>query len=489
MSHSVAYPFKLYNTASKSVEDFRSLEPGVVRLYACGFTVYDYTHLGHLRKYTMDDILVRTLRALGNEVRFVQNVTDVGHLTSDADTGEDKLEKGARKYGESVWDVARRFEQFFFNSMDQMGNLRPDTSCRATEHIEAQLEMVLELERKGHTYVIDGDGVYFDVSTFPEYGQMAGLSLDDQEAGARVSAEGKRNPQDFALWKFERDGENRAMVWESPWHPRSFPGWHIECSAMAVEYLGPQLDIHTGGIDHIPVHHTNEIAQAEAATGKKPFVKYWVHHNFLKIEGEKMSKSLENFYTIEDIVERGVDPLALRLLFLTAHYRSEMNFTWNNLDGAQKAFAKLQKKVRQLYLKADGPAETLSPAASALRERFWQAITADLGTPEAVAVLWEVLGSELAPDVQLALLLEFDIVLGLQLTKWGRQKPEAIEHEHIDPATLPAEIQRLIEARAAARTSKAFETADEIRDQLLSHGYRVVDGENGQEVSLVAAKK
>ncbi len=294
------------------------MHEGKIGLYACGFTVYDYTHLGHLRKYTMDDVLIRALRygnaELGEkigmnlapyEVTFVQNVTDVGHLASDADTGEDKLEKGAKKYGKSVWDIAHEFEEYFFKSMDLMGNLRPDVSCRATEHIEEQLNMVLELEKKGFTYVIENDGVYFDTSKFPEYGKMAGLHLDDQEEGARIGAvEGKRNPSDFALWKFERTGENRAMVWPSPWNERSFPGWHIECSAMAMKYLGEQFDIHTGGIDHIPVHHTNEIAQAEAVTGKQPFVNYWVHHNHLHINSEKMSKSLGNFYTIDDLKER-----------------------------------------------------------------------------------------------------------------------------------------------------------------------------------------
>ncbi|MEX0895552.1 MAG: class I tRNA ligase family protein, partial [Patescibacteria group bacterium] len=297
---------KLYNTLSRTVEEFEPLTSGQVGLYACGLTVYDYTHLGHLRKYTLDDVLVRVLRQQGNQVKHVQNVTDVGHLTSDEDTGEDKLEKGAKKYGKTVWEIAREFEEYFWKSMDLMGNARPDVSCRATEHIEQQLAMVVALEKKGFAYAVENDGVYFDTSKFDSYGELARLNLEEQQAGSRVEqVVGKRNPSDFALWKFERPDENRAMVWPSPWHERSFPGWHIECSAMAVAYLGEQFDIHTGGIDHIPVHHTNEIAQSEAATGKHPFVKHWVHHNFLRIEGEKMSKSLENYFTIDDIVAGG----------------------------------------------------------------------------------------------------------------------------------------------------------------------------------------
>ena len=275
---------QLFNTLTRSNEQVIPIHNNSLGLYACGFTVYDYTHLGHLRKYSMDDVLVRMLRHEGFEVHFVQNITDVGHLASDEDTGEDKLEKGAKKYGKTVWEIAKEFESYFWKSMDAMGNLRPDVSCRATDHIKEQLELVLELEKKGHTYVIEGDGVYFDTSTFPEYGKMARLNLEQQKEGARVDqVAGKRNPSDFALWKFERPGENRQMVWKSPWSDRSFPGWHVECSAMAMKYLGEQFEIHTGGIDHIQVHHTNEIAQSEAATLKHPFVKIWVHHNHLRI--------------------------------------------------------------------------------------------------------------------------------------------------------------------------------------------------------------
>jgi cysteinyl-tRNA synthetase len=495
---------KLYNTASRSVEDFVPMSEGKVGLYACGFTVYDYTHLGHLRKYTFDDVLVKTLRARGFDVKFVQNVTDVGHLTSDEDTGEDKLEKGARKYGKSVWDVAHEFEEYFWYSMELMGVLPPDVSCRATDHIEQQLAMVLDLEKKGFTYAIEDDGVYFDTSRFPEYGQMARLDIESLQSGARVEMlAGKRNPTDFALWKFERPGENRAMVWPSPWAQRSFPGWHIECSAMAMEYLGPQFDIHTGGIDHIPVHHTNEIAQAEAMTGKKPFVKYWVHHNHLHIEGQKMSKSLGNFFTIDDVLEKGFHPRALRLLFLTSHYHDEQNFTWDALAAAQKQYQKLVAVVRSLQADQDRTvlSEDKLAKVDQYRERFYAALENDLATPEAVALLQEVIKSNIPGTDKYDLLIEFDEILGLGLRSGGQQTVELpqllketthetkrvvqLTEEELFAETderLPEQIRQLAEQRSAARQSKDWAASDQLRQQLAEQGYDVEDGAGGQQL-------
>ncbi|MBW7944467.1 cysteine--tRNA ligase [Patescibacteria group bacterium] len=477
---------KLYNTMSRSIEEFNPIAPPAVGLYACGLTVYDYTHLGHLRKYTMDDVLIRTLRHAGYKVQFVQNVTDVGHLSSDADTGEDKLEKGAKKYGKSVWDIAREFEAYFFRSMDLMGNARPDVSCRATEHIQQQLDMVIELEKKGFAYVIEGDGVYFDTSKVDDYGKLAHLDLEHLQEGARVErVEGKRNPTDFALWKFERPGENRAMVWESPWAKRSFPGWHIECSAMAIHYLGDQFDIHTGGIDHIPVHHTNEIAQAEAATGQKPFVRYWVHHNFLRVDGEKMSKSLGNFYTIDDILKRGINPKALRLLFLTTHYRSEMNFTWEALEGSQKAWQKLAKMV--LQFRAEEGRTVLSQEKldkiDEYRKRFFGFMEDDLKTPEALTVLYEVVKSNIPSSDKYDLLGEFDEVLGLgfrQLQETATEMPIIT-----DLSTVPAEAQQLLAQRKTAREQKDWASSDKFRDELVKLGYEVIDGPTGQQLRQI----
>lgn len=477
---------KIYNTLSRQIETFEplgSLEPEV-KLYACGFTVYDYTHLGHLRKYTMDDVLIRTLRHAGYAVKFVQNVTDVGHLTSDSDTGEDKLEKGAKKYGKSVWEIAQEFEAYFWRSMDAMGNLRPDISCRATEHIESQLKMVKILEEKGYAYVIEGDGVYFDTSKFADYGKLARLNLVDQQAGARVEVvDGKRQPTDFALWKFERPSENRAMVWPSPWSERGFPGWHIECSAMAMHYLGEQLDIHTGGIDHIPVHHTNEIAQAEAASGKKPFVKYWVHHNFLRIEGEKMSKSLGNFYTIDDVIKRGFDPRALRLLFLTTHYRGEMNFTWENLAGAQKSYQRLIQTIADLQ--AFASSTQLTPESQKIQQEFYEHLENDLNTAEALAILWRVIGdTNIADEQKLALLLDFDQIFQLDLQN-ATQKSQELTTAEVKISDLPEDIQELLKKRQQARAEKNWSETDDLRDQLLDKGYRIEDTPTGQQLLKV----
>ncbi|PIY80414.1 MAG: cysteine--tRNA ligase [Candidatus Pacebacteria bacterium CG_4_10_14_0_8_um_filter_42_14] len=455
---------RLYNTLSRTIEDFTPQSPPKVSLYACGPTVYDYTHIGHLRKFVMDDVLVRVLKHAGYQVKFVRNITDVGHLSSDGDTGEDKLEKGAKKYNKSVWEIAKEFEDYFNKSVEAMGNLAPEVSCKATDHIESQIALVIELEKKGHTYIIENDGVYFDTSTLSDYGKLNPQSLDELQEGERIGVvEGKRNPTDFALWKFERPGENRAMFWPSPWAERSFPGWAIECSAMSMEYLGEQIDIHTGGIDHIPVHHTNEIAQSEAATGKVPFVHYWVHHNFLRVDGEKMSKSLENFYTIDDIVKKGFNPRALRLLFMGSQYRDELNFTWDSLRAVQKSYDRLEKLV------ASWGSETvseLSPKAEKLRKNFFSALEDDLKTPQATATLWEMVKSDLSNVEKLTLFREFDSILQLGFEQ-KNEKPEK--------KAIPEEIERMLTERATAREMKDWQRADELRNEILMAGYKVED--------------
>ncbi len=481
---------KLYNTMSRQVEDFQPIHPPQVGFYACGPTVYDYTHIGHLRKYVMDDVLVRLLKVAGYQVKFVRNITDVGHLVSDGDEGEDKLEKGSRRYKLSAWDLAKKFENYFNHAMAEMNNLAPDVSCRATEHINQQLTMVKTLEKKGYTYVILGDGVYFDTSRLPDYGKLARLRLDKLKAGARITKlAGKKNLTDFALWKFEKPNQKRQMVWSSPWSARSFPGWHIECSAMSSHYLGEQFDIHTGGIDHIAVHHTNEIAQAEAAFGKKPFVKYWVHHNFLQIEGKKMSKSLHNFYTIDEIEMKGYQPMALRLLFLTTHYRSELDFYFENLAGVQKALKRLitdiQAWQKTTSLTLDEIArQSLGDEAKKMKEQFWQKMADDLNTPEAIAMMWRMAKSEeLKPAEKLALLLDFDQVLGLRLFELT---PEELELKSaVDANSLPAKVKGLLKKRRQAREEKNWQEADRLRDELRKLGYLVEDRPEGEKVKLV----
>jgi cysteinyl-tRNA synthetase len=481
---------KLYNTLTRVVEQVKPIKANHLGIYTCGPTVYDYAHLGHLRKFTMDDVLIRALRQEGYDVKFVQNITDVGHLSSDGDTGEDKLEKGAKKYGGTAWDVARKFEEHFFYSMDLMGNVRPDVSCRATEHIQSQLELVKTLERKGFTYIIPGDGVYFDTSKLSDYGKLARLDSSQLKAGARVEmVEGKRNPTDFALWKFETPGENRAMIWPSPWAERSFPGWHVECSAMSMEHLGEQFELHTGGIDHIPVHHANEIAQSEAATGKVPFVKIWVHHNFLRVENEKMSKSLGNFFTIDDILTRNYNPKALRLLFLSTHYRSELNFTWTSLAGSQTAWERLVQQVAAIHTAVGERSNQTPPADTAIEglpeyKEFFAAIHDDLDTATAMTVLWQVVKTAaLSPVEQYRLLLEFDQVLGLGL---AQITAESVKSQPKVTLTTQqqAEVTLLLKNRRQARADKNWAEADRLRTALSALGVTVMDQPDGSQTVL-----
>lgn len=480
---------KLYNTLSKKIEEFSPIQENSlqVSLYACGPTVYDYTHIGHLRKYVMDDVLIRVLRNASYDVKHVQNITDVGHLVSDDDEGEDKMEKGARKYGQTAWELAKKFEDYFFYSLDKMGVLRPTLSCRATEHIQSQLDLVLDLEKKGFTYVIEGDGVYFDTSKLEKYGELSGHDPRFAPRETRMEeVAGKKNPSDFALWKFEKAGENRQMVWPSPWHPRSFPGWHVECSAMSIEHLGPQIDIHTGGIDHIAVHHTNEIAQSETYTGKKPFTKYWVHHNFLRVEDEKMSKSLDNFYTIDDLIKKGYSPMALRLLFLSSHYRSEQNFTFDSLAASQTAWQKLlqayfalKKSPRDFNDEQDNENDISKKFAS----DFINAVENDLNTPEALAVLWQMLkASTLTNSQKYRLLLDFDRVLGLGLIAAKESDLLSPQKRDLQVADLPENLQKLFAERELARSNQNYAKSDQIRSEFAQAGYQLID--QGDEVII-----
>ena len=387
-------------------------------LYTCGPTVYDYAHIGHGRKFLMDDILRRTLEFNGYKVNHVQNITDVGHLVSDADDGEDKLEKGAKKQNKTVWEVAEYFTKSFYESMDALNFLRPTTICKATDHIKEQIELIEKLFKNSYAYDTV-EAVYFDTAKFADYGKLFGQPLSEKKVGVRNEVKidaNKKNPQDFALW-FKRVGNfaDHVMHWDSPWGD-GFPGWHIECSAMSMKYLGEQIDIHTGGEDHLSIHHPNEIAQSEGATGKKPFSKFWIHSAFLTVDGTKMSKSLGNYFTIEDIIAKGYNPIALRYLYLGAHYKKPMNFTWQALDGALKGLKRLQQTVNNLQISARTIlSEEKNQKMEDYRIKFNLAINDDLNTSKAMAVMFEMLKSNIPNPDKYDLAIFFDEVLGLRL--------------------------------------------------------------------------
>src|SRR5260221_5204650 len=417
---------KIYNSLTRKVEEIKPINPPNIGMYTCGITAYDYAHIGHGRKYTMDDILRRTLTTLDYKVKHVQNVTDVGHLATDNDEGEDKLEKGAKKQGKTVWEVAEFFTSDFYNQMDKLNILRPNIICKATDNIPEQIDLIKKIVENEYGYDTP-EAVYFDTSKFKDYGKLFGQDLKDKKVAVRKTVQtgqDKKNPADFALW-FKRIGRfaNHEMHWDSPWGD-GFPGWHIECSAMSIKYLGEQFDIHTGGEDHLPIHHPNEIAQSEAATGKHPFVKYWVHYAFLTVDGVKMSKSLGNYYTVEDVIKKGYDPLALRYFYLTAHYKKPLNFTFEALDGAQNALNKLKTQV-QSHVSQDGRT-TLSKEKLAqvddFRNKFLDAVGDDLNMPEALAVVWGVLKSNIPSADKYDLVLSFDEILGLNLKELPKTK-------------------------------------------------------------------
>lgn len=449
---------KLYDTLTRAVREYTPLPPAPVGLYTCGMTVYDYAHIGHGRKYTMDDVLRRTLEYTGYTVKHVQNVTDVGHLASDSDDGEDKLEKGAKKFGKTVWDVAQFFTNDFYASMEYLNILKPHIIARATDHIEEQITLIETLISKGFAYDTE-EAVYFNVTSFPTYGSLGRQSLESKMTAVRdevKTGDKKHNPADFVLW-FKRTGRftDHAMHWPSPWGD-GFPGWHIECSAMSMKYLGETIDIHTGGIDHIPVHHENEIAQSEAATGNT-FVRFWVHHAFLTVDGEKMSKSLNNFIRIEDVRNKGVDPLALRYLYLNAHYRSQLNFTWEALANAQNALNELRIIIFNL---PNGG--TVIPE---VENNCIDAITNDLNTPQLLACIWNYLRdhtNNYSNADKKATLLKLDSILGLGL-------------EAVTKILIPAEVVTLCQKRSDARSLKKWELADAIRNEIEALGFMIED--------------
>lgn len=444
---------KLFNTLSRKIEEFKPLNPSDVKMYICGPTVYDYAHIGHCRTYVNSDILVRTLRWLKYQVKTVMNITDVGHLTSQADTGEDKVEKKARQEKKTAREIAAYYTADFWQMANALNIVKPDIVCPATQHISEMIKLIKVLEQKGYTYKTS-DGIYFNTAKFSGYGQLARLDINGLRQGWRVAKREKKNPTDFALWKFSPKDEQRQMEWASPWGI-GFPGWHIECSTMSMKYLGPNLDIHTGGVDHIPIHHTNEICQSEAVTGK-PFVKYWFHSNFLDIDNEKMSKSLGNFIRLQDLVDKGYDPLALRYLFLTGHYRTKMNFTYKALDGAAEAYKKLKVLIKT---SVNSKSKLLDFPA-----KFKSAVENDLSMPQALAVVWEMARSGLAAGEKKKLAEEWDQVLGLNLGQISNSQ-----------LPIPNKIKNLIKQREELRRQKKFAEADKLRQQIEARGISVQD--------------
>ena len=454
----------LWNTLHRKLESFTPIEPGVASLYTCGPTVYDRVHIGNLRAFTFEDVLQRVLMLEGYHVKRVMNITDVGHLVGDTDHGADKMQQRATKIGKTAWEIAREYETSFREDIQALNILTPEFLPRATDHIQEQIDLVQLLETKGFTYATS-DGIYFDTAKLPAYGKLSGQKLEDKEAGARVEVnQEKRNGTDFALWKFSPVGEKRDMEWESPWGI-GFPGWHLECSAMAVKYLGQPFDIHCGGVDHIAVHHENEIAQSEAAF-EKPLANYWLHNEFITVDGQKMSKSLGNGYTLKDIQEHGLDPIAFRYFCLGAHYRSKLNFTWEALQAGQNALQKIQRWVMD-YKKQT--TRTEGAADEATLADFLAALQEDLNTSKTLALVHGLLsGSTLSPDVVYATLVKMDEVLGLGIANW-----EAKEE------VIPAEIQVLFEARQAARAAKQWAESDRLRDELKTQGWLVEDNVGG----------
>jgi len=455
---------RLFDTYSRTLRDFQALQPPRVSVYSCGPTVYDYAHIGNLRTYIFEDILRRVLEFNGYTVENVMNITDVGHLTSDADTGEDKMERGAQRAGRSVWEIAQLYTDAFREDLKRLNVLEPTIWCRATDHIGEQIEAIRCMEAKGFTYQTS-DGIYFDTSKLSDYGHLARLDIAGLQAGKRVDMGEKRSPTDFALWKLSPPGQKRQMEWESPWGV-GFPGWHIECTAMSVKYLGSFFDIHCGGEDHISIHHTNEIAQSEACYGTRQ-ANFWLHGHFLQVSAAKMAKSAGEFLRLQTLIDRGYDPLPYRYFCLNAHYRSGLNFTWESLDGAVAALNRLRSDVYRL-----------GPAGESDREymnQFLDEINDDLNMPRALAVVWGVLKSDLPDPAKKATILDFDRVLGLGLDSWLPAEEE-----------IPDEVMALVQQRQQARAEKRWKEADALRERIERAGYRIEDTPEGPRVRSAA---
>lgn len=454
-----------YNTLTKKKELFKSLEPKKVKMYSCGPTVYKDATIGNMRTNLFQDTLRRVLEYNGYEVKQVMNITDVGHLVSDGDEGEDKMLKSAREEHKTPMEIAEYYTKLFFKDLERLNVETPEVICKATDHIEEMLEMVQKIIENGYAYETS-TAIYFDVSKLDEYGILSGINLREQKAGARVEVDPeKRNPYDFALWI--KAPENHLMKWDSPWGP-SYPGWHIECSAMSQKYLGEVFDIHTGGIDLIPTHHENEIAQSKGACGKIP-AHYWMHGEYLLINGGKMSKSLGNVYLLDDIMKRGYDPLVYRLFNFSCHYKGKLNFTWEGIEAASTALTRLRDGY-QKHL--EGTADVDDTIISEIENKFHKAINDDLNMPLAMSAVWEAVKYQDKSPKIAKLLEKFDTVLGLKII-------EKREEE------IPQEILELVEQRKIARNEKNWTESDRLRDLIAQKGYSVKDTKDGAEVSKI----
>lgn len=457
---------KLYNTLTRKKEEFQTLDGSdVVRMYSCGPTVYNYAHIGNLRTYVFMDLLRRALKYAGFNVKGVMNITDVGHLTDDGDDGEDKMAKTAREQKKDPYEIARYYTEVFMKDFKRLNIGVPEVVCKATDYINEMIDYVVGLIDNGYGYETS-DGIYYDISKFKDYGQLSGNTLEDLKAGARIEVnDGKRNPYDFAIWK--KAPKEHIMQWPSPWG-QGYPGWHIECSTMSRIHLGDQFDIHTGGVDHIPIHHENEIAQSEGLTGVNP-AKFWIHGDFMLVDGGKMSKSLGNTYTIDQLIERGYSPMVFRFFCLNAHYRKKLNFTFETMDSAKISYERLcSSLIKHKNSNAKTPVEVIKK----YKEQFSQAVFDDLNVPSALGVLFTMLKEPASKDVY-DLALDFDRVFGLSL--------DAIEEEK--PQEIPAEIIEMAEKMQGARAEKNWPVADALRNEISALGYLVKNTKDGYEIT------
>ena len=457
-----------YNTLTKKKEIFKSINNNEIKMYSCGPTVYKDATIGNMRTNIFQDVLRRVLRYNGYKLKHVMNITDVGHLVSDGDEGEDKMLKSAREENKSPLEIAEYYTKLFFEDLKALNIETPEIVCKATEHIKEMLEYVEKLVENGYAYETS-TAIYFDISKLDKYPILSNLNLEEQKAGARVDIDPeKRNPYDFALWI--KAPENHLMKWDSPWGP-SYPGWHIECSAMGQKYLGEQFDIHTGGIDLIPTHHENEIAQSKGSCGKIP-ANYWMHGEYLLIDGGKMSKSLGNVYLIKDFIERGYDPIVYKLFSYSCHYRNKLNFTWEGMEASAKSL----ERLKQGYIKhINGKDDIDKKIIEEYEERFHKAINDDLNMPAAMGVVWEVVRQENKSPEFAKLLLKFDTVLGLKIDEETNDTKEEI----------PEEIEQLVEQRKEARKNKDWTKSDELRDLIKEKGYEIKDTKDGVEIKRI----